>query len=173
MPQPFRLNGPSTLFVTCLILALVSGCGTQNGTGAQATPTPTPGQPLAGVTVYATADSGALVALKADSGQLRWQGQTGTLTGGKPVVDQGRVYARSEQTIYAFNAGNGTALWSHFEPGQASSLGPIEADGRVYVNSSTGLAGEKDFMISVAALKSSDGSLLWRSPVDTRPLSPW
>ena len=174
MRQQSRLNAPSALygFFISLILLLVSGCGTQNRTGVQATPTPSPAQTLAHLTVYDTADGGALVALKADSGQRRWQGQTGTLAGGKPVVDQGIVYAGSENTIYAFNASNGTALWSHFEPGQASSPGPIEADGRVYVNSSTGLAGEKDFMISVAALKSSDGSLLWRSQVDTRPLSP-
>jgi len=53
--------------------------------------------------VYATADGGALVALKADRGQRRWQRQTDTLAGGKPVVDQGIVYAGSENTIYAFN----------------------------------------------------------------------
>jgi outer membrane protein assembly factor BamB len=173
MRQQSRPNVPSALSgcVICLLL-LISGCGTQNGTGVQPTPTPSPAQTLARLSVYATADGGALVALKADGGQRRWQGQTGTLAGGKPVVDQGIVFAGSKDTIYAFNTSNGAALWNHFEPGQVLSLGPIEADGRVYVNSSTGLAGEKDFVISVVALKSSDGSLLWRSQVDTRPLLP-
>src|SRR5690349_20946115 len=78
----------SILFVAA-IASLLSACGTSNtGGGSTATPTATqtPTQTLSHLTVYATADTGILRALQATSGQLRWQGQTGQLAGGQPVV---------------------------------------------------------------------------------------
>jgi outer membrane protein assembly factor BamB len=103
----------SILFVAA-IASLVSACGTSNtGGGSTATPTATqtPTPSLSHLTVYATADTGYLRALQATSGQLRWQGQTGQLAGGQPVVENGIVYAGSSNTVYAFKASDGKSLW--------------------------------------------------------------
>jgi outer membrane protein assembly factor BamB len=103
----------SILFVAA-IASLLSACGASNtGGGSTATPTSTqtPTQSLSHLTVYATADTGILRALQAASGQLRWQGQTGQLAGGQPIVENGIVYAGSSNTVYAFKASDGKSLW--------------------------------------------------------------
>jgi len=77
-----------------MMVSLLPACGTSNtGGGSTTTPTATqtPNQALAHLTVYDTADSGMLRAFKADTGQIRWQGQTGQLAGGQPVVEDGIV----------------------------------------------------------------------------------
>src|ERR1700716_1306982 len=101
---------PSGIFAA-VIVSLLSACvRCSAGGGSITTPTTTQTltQTLAHLTVYDTADSGILRALNADTGQLRWQGQTGQLAGGQPVVENGIVYAGSSHTVYAFKASDGT-----------------------------------------------------------------
>ena len=174
----------SSIFAAVMV-SLLSACGTSN-TGGRSTRTPTatqtPTQTLAHLTVYDTADSGMLRALKADTGQLRWQGQTGQLAGGQPVVENGIVYAGSSHTVYAFKASDGTLLWS--AQGYNPATGPLVADGKVFVDSYTNES-DGSVTISVVALKAAvlsalgtdtrpaqfllyafranDGTLLWRS----------
>lgn len=155
------------IFAT-MIVSLLAACGTPNA-GSQQTLTPTSTQKtstqaLAHLTVFATADSGILRALKADTGQLRWQGQTGQLAGGKPVVENGIVYAGSFNTVYAFKASDGTLLWG--APGYNPPTGPLVADGKVFVDYYTNES-DGSVTISVAALKGTDGSQLWSKQVVT------
>lgn len=150
-----------------VIVSVLEACGTSNaGTRPITTPivTPTLSQTLANLTVYSTTDGGILRALKADTGQLRWQGKTGELAGGKPVIENGIVYAGSQNTVYAFKASDGTLLWS--APGYNPNTGPLVADGKVFVDS---YRNEPDgsVTISVAALKGTDGSQLWSKQVVT------
>lgn len=158
--------------LTCIIFAaamasLLSACGTSN-TGGGSTPTSSttqiPTQTLAHLTVYATADTGILRALQAGSGQLRWQGQTGQLAGGRPVVENGIVYAGSSNTVYAFKASDGTPLWS--AQGYNPDTGPLVAEGKVFVDYYTNEP-DGSVTISVAALKGTDGSKLWSKQVLT------
>lgn len=150
-----------------VIVSALAACGTSNaGTRPIATPIVprTPSQALANLTVYSTSDGGILRALKADTGQLRWQGKTGELAGGKPVTENGIVYAGSQNTVYAFKASDGTLLWS--VPGYNPNTGPLVADGKVFVDS---YRNEPDgsVTISVAALRGTDGSQLWSKQVVT------
>jgi outer membrane protein assembly factor BamB len=116
------------------------------------------------LTIYSTTDGGILRALKAGAGQLRWQGQTGQLAGGKPVVENGIVYAGSQDTVYACKASDGTLLWSI--PAYNPNTGSLVADGKVFVDFYTSESG--GFVnVSVAALKGTDGSQLWSKQVVT------
>lgn len=151
----------------------LAACGTAN-TSPQPTPTaiitPTLTQSPAHLTVYATTDGGSLRALKADAGQLRWRRQTGQLAGGAPVVENGIVYAGSENTAYAFKASDGTPLWN--AQGYNPPTGPLVANGKVFVDTYINEA-DGSVSISVAALKGTDGSQLWSKPVLTHStLSP-
>lgn len=155
----------ASFIFTAMIVSLLAACGTSNAS-PQPTPTvtQTPTQLLANLTVYATADSGMLRALKADTGQLRWQGQTGQLAGGTPVVENGIIYAGSSHTVYAFKASDGKLLWS--AQGYNPPTGPLVADGKVFVDYYTN-ASDGSVTISVAALKGTDGSQLWSKQVVT------
>ena len=153
--------------LAAVIVSVLAACGTSNaGTRPIATPmaTHTPSQTLANLIVYSTTDGGILRALKADTGQLRWQGKTGELAGGKPVVENGIVYAGSQDTVYAFKASDGTLLWS--APGYNPGTGPLVADGKVFVDYYT-TEPDGSVTISVAALKGTDGSQLWSKQVLT------
>ncbi len=160
----------SSIFAAVMV-SLLSSCGTSSS-GGRSTTTPTATQTrtqtLAHLTVYDTADSGILRALKADTGQLRWQGQTGQLAGGQPVVEHGIVYAGSSHTVYAFKASDGTLLWS--AQGYNPDTGPLVADGKVFVDSYTNEP-DGSVTISVAALKGTDGSQLWSKQVVTHSTS--
>ncbi len=153
--------------LAAVIVSVLAACGTSNaGTRPIATPmaTHTPSQTLANLTVYSTADGGILRALKAGTGQLRWQGKTGESAGGKPVVENGIVYAGSFNTVYAFKADDGTFLWS--AQGYNPNIGPLVADGKVFVDYYTNEP-DGSVTISVAALKGTDGSQLWSKQVLT------
>jgi len=167
-----RQSGPRShhrwrLLASFIVAAMLAACGTSNA-GPRPTSTPTvtqtPTQPLANLTVYSTTDGGILRALKADTGQLRWQGKTGELAGGKPVVENGIVYAGSQNTVYAFKASDGTLLWS--APGYNPGTGPLVADGKVFVDYYT-TESDGSVTISVAALKGTGGSQLWSKQVVT------
>jgi outer membrane protein assembly factor BamB len=144
--------------LAAVIVSVLTACGTSNAG------THTPSQTLANLTVYSTTDDGILRALKADTGQLRWQGKTGELAGGKPVVENGIVYAGSQDSVYAFKASDGTLLWS--APGYNPGTGPLVADGKVFVDYYT-TEPDGSVTISVAALKGTDGSQLWSKQVLT------
>ena len=163
----YRWHLLTSVIFAAVIVSLLSACGTSN-TGTRPTTTPTatytPTQTLANLTVYATADTGILRALKADTGQLRWQGQTGQLAGGTPVVENGIVYAGSENTVYAFKASDGTLLWS--AQGYNPDAGPLVADGKVFVDYYTNEP-DGSVNVSVAVLKGTDGSQLWSKQVVT------
>jgi len=153
----------TSVIFAAVIVNLLSACRTSN-TGGGSTTTPIATQALANLTVYSTTDDGILRALKASTGQLRWQGKTGELAGGKPVVENGIVYAGSQNTVYAFKASDGTLLWS--APGYNPGTGPLVADGKVFVDYYT-TESDGSVTISVAALKGTDGSQLWSKQVVT------
>ncbi len=162
-----RWHHLTSVIFMAVLLSLLSSCGTSNTGGGSTTPpasTQPPTQTLAQLTVYATTDSGILRALKANTGQLRWQGQTGQLAGGQPVVENGIIFAGSSNTVYAFEASDGTLLWS--AQGYNPVTGPLVAGGKVFVDD---YKSEPDgsATISVVALKGTDGSQLWRKQVVT------
>lgn len=124
--------------------------------------------PLAQLTVYGTSDLGTLRALRVDTGQVIWQAQTGTTSGGKPVVDHGIVYAGSAGTIYAFNKADGKLLWRALLG--VPDHGPLVVGGVVYGFSiTTDVAGNQT--IFVKALRGSDGMQLWKTQVGSAPIA--
>jgi outer membrane protein assembly factor BamB len=156
-----------------VIVSLLLACGTADTGGRPATQsiatrTPTT-QALAHLTVYVTADNGILRAVKADSGQVRWQEQTGQIAGGRPVVENGIVYAGSQDTVYAFKASDGTLLWS--AQGFNPPTGPLVASGKVFVDYYT-TEPDGSVTLSVAALRGTDGSRLWSKQIVTHSTLP-
>lgn len=168
----YRWHFFTSVIFSAVIVSLLSACGTSNP-GGRPTTQPiairTPTQTLANLTVYATADNGILRALKADTGQLSWQEQTGQIAGGQPVVENGIVYAGSQDTVYAFKASNGTLLW--IAQGFNQPTGPLVANGKVFVDYYT-TESDGSVTISVAALKGTDGSRLWSKQVVTHSTLP-
>jgi outer membrane protein assembly factor BamB len=78
--------------------------------------TSSPGRPTAPVAagglVFFGDESGAVRALDADRGQLRWQAHTGGAIYFAPAVWNGRLYVGSaDGRVYAFEAATGRQLW--------------------------------------------------------------
>jgi outer membrane protein assembly factor BamB len=78
---------------------------------------PSPGRSTApvaaGGTVFVGHESGAVRALDADSGQVRWQVRTSGAVYYPPAVWNGRVYAgAADGRVYAFEAATGRRLWT-------------------------------------------------------------
>ena len=113
--------------------------------------------------VYIAADTpGDLYAIDAASGKLAWQLDLGAVQPGTTVVADGIVYSgmgedRTTAHLRAVDAKTGVILWEKPEHYQA----PAVSNGVAYVTDNSGL---------VAALRTSDGSELWRThvPADSR-----
>jgi outer membrane protein assembly factor BamB len=182
--HPSSLRRPTrveTLVTTMLLIALVGGLLLGLNLAHHTAPPTTTAEPgscpssteslaLKDRTVYVTNDNGGLIALRADTGVPLWHAQTGSISGGKPMIANGIVAAGSDDStggvVYAFNAADGSALW-HAPIGRAP-LGPDVVDGIVYGNSATG--GIPTQKIAIFALNGKDGRLLWRSPVGDQPI---
>lgn len=153
-----------------LVVLLLAGCAPAGGAtpaGQAASPTGA-ARSLAHLTVYATSDTGSVRALRAASGQLRWQGQTGTISGGKPVVDNGIVYVGSNGMVYAFASSTGSLLWS--APIGQAPRGPLVVGGVVFGTDVISDANVNQ-TIFVKALRGSSGAPLWRAQVNNTPVA--
>ena len=155
-----RMGLPVLLSSLALLVGACGSAGQASSQPGAMTPT-TP--PLSSLALYATSDTGALVALDAATGAVRWQGQTGSLSGGKPVVDPGMVYvgAGNFSRVYAFNAATGKLVWS--AAGSLPQVGPVEANGVVFVP--TVNQGQTALTATLTAYRGDDGARLWTAPI--------
>jgi len=99
---------------SAMIGSLLAACGTPN---ASSRPTPTSTVTPSHSTIgkfdricYCRKQHFACVEGRHES--ITLAGQTGQLTGGTPIVENGIIYAGSSHTVYAFTASDGTLLWS-------------------------------------------------------------
>lgn len=140
-----------------LVFAL-AGCATAGRAGAGPTPAlaTATSAPVA-ATVYAGfAGRDGLVALRGDSGALRWRSAPQPVWA--PSVSGGVAYAAAfAGPVMAFRATDGSVLWQTSVDGR--SAGPVAvAGGVVYV----GMTGTQAGAVSrVYALNASDGALRW------------
>ncbi len=162
------LPGLIVLLMIFVIAACTPSTGATPRTGQTPSPTAT-AVPLSQLTVYGTSDTAMLRALSAATGKVRWQAQTGSISGGKPVVDNGIVYAGSGSygRVYAFKSSDGTPLWNASLG--VSDRGPLVADGVVYGHSI--IDAYPDQTIFVEALKGTDGTQLWKTQVGSGPFT--
>lgn len=160
-----------------LISLLASACGgsastTARGTAtATASPTPAPlDAALATKSIYMTAldgtgtsSPGALVALNAETGTVRWsfapRGMAAT-----PVLANGTVYiAPEDDKVYAVDASSGIPRWAFQRTDGSANAGfdgyPAVDGSVVYVTCDAG---------SVYALNTGDGSLKWHTALPNK-----
>lgn len=112
-----------------------------------------------------SSSSSRLVSLDAVSGAVKWEVDASSipeLAGGAdfstPAYDGGRVYVSALSLTLAFDADDGTHLWTHTSSTNSMGLSgpPTAMGGRVYVSA------ESD---GTAALDGATGAVLWRQPV--------
>lgn len=106
-------------------------------------------------TVYVAARGGGLYALDARSGEPRWHDERPAM--GPPVVRDGAVYVRNGHRLRAF-ATDGSERWTVGVPGDRTGP-PAATDGLLVHTSRTTAYGRRP-----------DGSLVWRTAVENRPL---
>ncbi|WP_255193073.1 PQQ-binding-like beta-propeller repeat protein [Natronobeatus ordinarius] len=105
--------------------------------------------------VYATGRDGVLVALEADTGDVRWSFDVGASVESAPTVADGRVFvASTDGTLFAVDGGD--EEWRFEADGEIQST-PTVADGTVYVGSFDG---------HLYAVDATDGDELWRFETD-------
>ena len=127
-----------------------------------------PPEPVAG-TVYVTSteDDAFLDAVDAETGERRWRFQMGAFTPSAPIVSDAVVYTRSMfGPVHALNAATGELIWE-LDPGgyglvDVDSL--VLSEGIVFVDSGDDL--------SVLALDSGSGEVLWTHDTDGHPSLP-
>ena len=158
--------------IVLVMIFAIAACAPSTGATPRAGQTPSPtanAVPLLQLTVYGTSDTAMLRALSAETGKMRWQAQTGSASGGKPVVDNGIVYAGSGSygRVYAFKSSDGTPLWNASLG--LSDRGPLVADGVVYGHSI--VDDSPNETIFVEALKGTDGTQLWKTQVGSGPFT--
>ena len=106
-------------------------------------------------TVYVAAREGGLHALDARSGETRWRDERPAA--GPPVVHGGTIYTRDGHRLRAF-ATDGRERWTAGVPGDWTGP-PAVTDGILVHTDRTTSYGRRP-----------DGSLVWRTPVENRPL---
>jgi|GEM_PF-1860708 len=108
-------------------------------------------------TIYAASSTGALLALQADSGRLRWQVPVGPPGRplSPPVTDGERLYVGARDGLYAL-ALDGQSLW-HFSTAQKITATPVVVSGVVYAAC---------WDRSLYALDAITGRELWRYAVE-------
>jgi outer membrane protein assembly factor BamB len=121
--------------------------------------------------VIYTGGKAGLYALNAGSGNVLWHDAQidvyGTL-----VIGNGVIYAlvTGDSRLYALRAADGSVLWSYTLPNINRFGGsPIAVEGNVvlYTGLSGSLSGSStDTSASLAALRASDGSILWQKVID-------
>src|SRR5579859_7358911 len=150
-----RSNGWFLRF--CLLLGalalMLAGCGQVFGS-APPDQTPTPirlgssAPPTSQRSVYLSTQNGAVLALNASNGTLRWRSQTAGKLPALTLAD-GTLYAAAS-ALYAFSAADGRLLWQ--KPAGGPTAAPIVAEGVVYLVSD-----------AIYAFNASDGSTRWRA----------
>ena len=106
-----------------------------------------------------TAPAGAVNALDAGNGTVRWQFRTGDSVVAAPVVAGGIVYVASQDhTIYALHTADGSLIWRYQTTNELWGS-PAVVGAAVYVAG----ASAGDEAPSVYALRAGDGTLLWHS----------
>lgn len=119
--------------------------------------------------LYVADESGAVTALSARDGALRWRTSLGASVRGAPALARGRLYVATDAALAAIEAGTGRTLWSAaFAPELAARLpmsdpnsawdhyaaSPVVDGGVVYVGSRDGC---------VYAIGAREGRLEWRT----------
>lgn len=105
----------------------------------------------AGSLLYANTDTGTLLALDADTGNLVWSYTSGALRLSAPVVATGLVFIGVNGTLTALDEATGSLVWS--DAGMAGDVPPTDANGVLYSVSGTGLW----------ALNAATGASLWNN----------
>lgn len=121
------------------------------------------------VYAYADSDSSAVAyAFNASNGSVLWHYNINNYIS-QQMVDNGVVYvgtaARGNSiTLYALQASSGSLLWSY--SARAETPGLLTAsDEVVYYAEIMGIGGGENFNERITALRSGDGSVLWRLPI--------
>jgi outer membrane protein assembly factor BamB len=117
-----------------------------------------------------TSLGGALVALNARTGALRWKGaiQPGKVIAGVALIVNGdTIYTISPGFVAAWNTSRGSPLWQRtFQSDPQDFQQALFADGVIYL-SRDGVpkpaCGGIQALPSVSALRASDGALLWKT----------
>ncbi len=127
-------------------------------------PAPAIGAPVvADGHVFAGVRDRSVVSIDVAGGSVTWTARTDAIVDTSPAVGDGKVFAVSEDTgsgrarVYALDELTGRVDWT-YSPGHVAThvSAPSFSDGRVIV----GLGDQ-----TVVSLRSSDGRLMWSSPV--------
>ncbi|GAC1441915.1 MAG: hypothetical protein NVSMB51_22120 [Solirubrobacteraceae bacterium] len=109
-------------------------------------------------TVYQLSDGGAIHALAADSGRVRWQRRVGTLAASSPAVGGASVYVTLLQhgkgprgQVVSLKQLDGSVRWTRELPSRTESS-PLLDRGKLFLGSENG---------TVYALNAHNGNVLW------------
>ena len=122
---------------------------------------------VANGTVYVGTQDGSVYALQAATDTVIWHFQTLQAVLSSPTVANGVVYVgSSDGYLYALKASDGTQIWrKYMAPANAANVAvsvgtAVISNGVVYDSSSDNVAHSY-----LSALKASDGSQIWQTPV--------
>jgi outer membrane protein assembly factor BamB len=102
---------------------------------------------------------GVVSALHQGTGTVIWHYQEGSGVWGVPIVVQGTIFVNTGNgRVIALQATTGKVLWSHYKPAFSASVLQVMHEGIVFVRDMAARTPGG----SVAALRVSDGSLLWQ-----------
>jgi hypothetical protein len=107
--------------------------------------------------VYASVfASGAICALESDNGRLIWRRALHKYGGAPPYVSGGRLFAKSENTLFALQPDSGETLWSfcpYGNKGESIYSSPSTLGDRVYIGDRKGY---------LHCLDAESGRTIWR-----------
>jgi outer membrane protein assembly factor BamB len=112
--------------------------------------------------VYASVFSeGAICVLERKSGKLLWRKEIPKLAGSAVYLAQGKLFAKTAQTLYALEPKTGKTIWSfcpYGESGESIYSDPTVYDGRLFIGDRSGF---------LHCLDSRTGQTLWRARANT------
>ena len=121
------------------------------------------GVAFANDTVFVASGLGKMVALNAQTGELKWARQTRVPLNSVPTVDNGRVFVISDDNeLFALNADTGEVLWSYQGITETASMltspAPAVIDDVVIAPFSSG---------ELIALRVQNGGVLWQDALSS------
>ena len=121
------------------------------------------GVAFANNTVFVSSGLGKMVALDAQTGELKWARQTRVPLNSIPTVDNGRVFVISDDNeLFALNADTGEVLWSYQGITETASMltapAPAVIDDVVIAPFSSG---------ELIALRVQNGGVLWQDALSS------